>query len=165
MINLRSKPPTALVSAIRREQALSVRRIDLIRMWGASGLLLLFGVLDLLLRQAEWGGGGVPLIAAYWVAAAAVMLSGRRFGAVAPVAGLATPLARPLAGRGAAGQHRRGGGRGQGLRRARPESGAAGRQHRPGGRLDARRQQPRILRACGTNCQCADWNATRHLHN
>ena len=92
MINLRSKPPTALVSAIRREQALSVRRIDLIRMWGASGLLLLFGVLDLLLRQAEWGGGGVPLIAAYWVAAAAVMLSGRRFGAVAPVAGLAIPL-------------------------------------------------------------------------
>ena len=68
MINLRSPPPTALVSAIRREQALSVRRIDLIRMWGASGLLLLFGVLDLLLRQAEWGGGGVPLIAAYWVA-------------------------------------------------------------------------------------------------
>ena len=51
MINLRSKPPPALVSAIRREQALSVRRIDLIRMWGASGLLLLFGVLDLLLRR------------------------------------------------------------------------------------------------------------------
>ena len=32
------------------------------------------------------------MIAAYWVAAAAVMLSGRRFGAVAPVAGLAIPL-------------------------------------------------------------------------
>jgi adenylate cyclase len=92
MLKLRSDPPTALVTAIRREQALSIRRIDSIRMWGASGLLALYGVLDLLLRQAEWGGGGVPLIAGYWLAAAAVTLIGRRLRFVAPVSGLAIPL-------------------------------------------------------------------------
>ncbi len=92
MSTYQAQPPTALVTAIRREQALSIRRIDLIRMWGASGLLLLFVVLDLILRQAEWSGGGVPLIAGYWLAAGAVMLFGRRLGVAVPVSGLAIPL-------------------------------------------------------------------------
>lgn len=92
MLALRSQPQTALVTAIRREKEQSIRRVNLIRLYGASGLLLLYGVLDLVLHQAEWGGGGVPLIAAYWSAAVVVMLVGRRFGFIAPAAGLAIPL-------------------------------------------------------------------------
>ena len=43
-------PQSAVLTAIRREQERSVRRVNLIRLGGASGLLLLYVVLDLGLR-------------------------------------------------------------------------------------------------------------------
>lgn len=85
-------PQSAVLTAIRREQERSVRRVNLIRLCGASGLLLLYVVLDLGLRQAEWGGGAVPMVAGYWLAAGGLVLLGRRLKLLAFVAGLAIPL-------------------------------------------------------------------------
>ena len=82
-------PQSAVLTAIRREQERSVRRVNLIRLGGASGLLLLYVVLDLGLRQAEWGGGAVPMVAGYWLAAGGLVLLGRRLKLLAFVAGLA----------------------------------------------------------------------------
>ncbi len=85
-------PQSAVLTAIRREQERSVRRVNLIRLCGASGLLALYGVLDLGLQQAEWGGGAVPMVAGYWLAAGGLVLLGRRLKLLAFAAGLAIPL-------------------------------------------------------------------------
>jgi len=87
-----TNPQSAVLTAIRREQEQSVRRVNVIRLCGASGLLLLYVVLDLVLQQAEWGGGAVPMVAGYWLAAGALMLLGRRLELMAFAAGMAIPL-------------------------------------------------------------------------
>ena len=92
MLGLLTHKQSAVVTAIRREQERSVRRVNLIRLYGASGLLALYVVLDLVLRQAEWGGGAVPMVAGYWLAAGGLVLLGRRLQLMAFVAGLAIPL-------------------------------------------------------------------------
>lgn len=92
MFTLRANPQSAVLTAIRREQEQSVRRVNLIRLCGASGLLALYVVLDLVLRQAEWGGGAVPMVASYWLAAGGLVLLGRRLKLMAFAAGLAIPL-------------------------------------------------------------------------
>jgi adenylate cyclase len=91
MVVIRQSPQSAVVTAIRREQEQSVRRVNLIRLLGASGLLALYAALDLLLHQAEWRGG-LAIVAAYWLPAALLVAAGRRFGMVAIAAGLAIPL-------------------------------------------------------------------------
>ncbi len=92
MFKLRTNPQSAVLTAIRREQEQSVRRVNLIRLYGASGLLALYVVLDLVLQQAEWGGGAVPMVAAYWAAAGGLVLLGRRLKLMAFAAGLAIPV-------------------------------------------------------------------------
>ena len=74
MFKLRTNPQSAVLTAIRREQEQSVRRVNLILLYGASGLLALYVVLDLVLQQAGWGGGAVavafyviPEAATVWV--------------------------------------------------------------------------------------------------
>ncbi|MBL9102311.1 MAG: adenylate/guanylate cyclase domain-containing protein [Myxococcales bacterium] len=81
---------SAVVSAIRREQSASVRRVQALRWLGATGLLILYLVLELALQQAEWRGG-LTLAACYWVAATLLLLAGRRYDAP-QFAGLAIPL-------------------------------------------------------------------------
>ena len=92
MFKLRANQQSAVLTAIRREQEQSVRRVNLIRLCGASGLLALYVVLDLVLQQAEWGGGAVPMVAAYWAAAGGLVLLGRRLKLMAFAAGLAIPV-------------------------------------------------------------------------
>lgn len=67
-----------MASAIGREQEQSVRRVNAIRFAGACGLLALYVVLDLVLHQAEWGAGGVWIVAGYWLVAALLYTAGRR---------------------------------------------------------------------------------------
>lgn len=71
---------SAMASAIGREQEQSVRRVNAIRFAGATGLLALYVVLDLVLHQAEWGAGGVRIVAGYWVIAALLFVGARRLG-------------------------------------------------------------------------------------
>lgn len=93
MFRLRPKQQqSAVASAIAREQQRSVRRVDAIRLAGATALLALYVVLDVLLRQAEWGAGGTTIVAGYWLAALLVFLVGPRLGDRSTALGLAIPL-------------------------------------------------------------------------
>lgn len=91
LFDLRPRQPSAVASAIAQEQLRSVRRVGAIRFAGATGLLALYAVLDLALRQAEWGGG-LGIVAGYWLAAAALLFAGPRLEGRGAALGLAIPL-------------------------------------------------------------------------
>ena len=82
---------SAVSAAIAREQQQAVRRVDALRAAGATALLALYALLDLALHQAEWGGG-VGLVAGYWLASILIFLVGPRLGARSAALGLAIPL-------------------------------------------------------------------------
>src|SRR5262245_30893946 len=83
--------PGALHRELSDERIRSVRKINLVRLFGVSAFFLLFFVLGAVMRNPAWMGN-LEIFAVYWVITGAVFWVGRRFERLAPATGVTIAL-------------------------------------------------------------------------